>query len=87
MLWKEIKSWAKDKGYKTDRSKIDGKTNSYNYVWSKIDDPSISGTATSVSKVAFAVYNHITNNKYLDYQQSYTKKPDDTIHNQGYGFQ
>lgn len=71
MLWKEVKSWAKEKGYKTDRSKIQGADNSYHYIWSKIDDPSINGEASSVSKVATAMYNNMTNNKHLEYQQQY----------------
>jgi hypothetical protein len=75
MLWKEVKSWAKDKGYKVDRSKIisDTKDNeiSYHYVWSSLTDETINGEATSVSKVATAIYNHISNNAFVEYQQKY----------------
>jgi len=71
MLWKEVKSWSKEKGFKTDRTKIQDEENSYHYTWFKIDDPSISGTATSVSKLATIIYNNITDNKYLEYQQEY----------------
>lgn len=74
MLWKETKTWAKDKGYKTDRKKIEGEENSYHYTWSKIEDESISGTATSVSKVATAIFNHMTNNAHVDYQKEYAEK-------------
>lgn len=74
MLWKEIKSWCKTNGFKTDRTKIEGKENSYNYTWFKIDDPSISGTANSVSKLAAIIYNIMTNNKHLEYQQQYQEK-------------
>jgi hypothetical protein len=70
MLWKEIKSWCKTNGYKADRSKTD-KENSYIYNWSKIDDESINGTTTSVSKLAFAIYNHMTNNEHITYQSEY----------------
>ena len=55
MLWTTIRSWAKDQGYKADRTKIDG-DNSYHYTWFKIEDPSIAGEAASVSKVAKAIY-------------------------------
>jgi hypothetical protein len=71
MLWKEVKSWSKEKGFKTDRTKIQDEENSYHYTWFKIDNPSISGTATSVSKLATIIYNNITDNKYLEYQQEY----------------
>lgn len=89
MLWKEVKSWAKEKGYKADRTKITGETNAYDYVWIKIDDPSVSGTATSVSKLAFSVYNHITDNQHLAYQEEYKTKLSltDIVHETGFGFQ
>lgn len=71
MLWKEIKMWAKDQGYKADRKKNDNTENSYRYTWSKIDNDSINGEATSVSKLATAIYNHITNNAHIEYQTQY----------------
>jgi len=74
MLWKEIKSWAKEKGYKTDRKKTEGEENSYSYTWFKIDDENICGTATSVSKVATAIFNHLTNNVHVEYQKEYAAK-------------
>jgi hypothetical protein len=86
MLWKEIKSWSKEKGYKTDRTKVTGSTNSYHYTWSKMDDPVVSGEASSVSKLAFAVYNHMTDNTHVEYQQSYQQNIEDIIHDQGFGF-
>jgi hypothetical protein len=73
-MWKEIKTWAKNQGYKTDRKKIEGEENSYNYTWFKIDDESISGTATSVSKVATAIFNNITDNAHVGYQKEYKDK-------------
>ena len=66
MLWKEIKSWAKTNGYNTSK-------NESSYLWSKIDDSSISGEAKSVSKLAIAIYNNMTDNKWLEYQQNYDK--------------
>jgi len=71
MLWTEIKRWCKDQGYKADREKIDGSTNSYRYTWFKIDDESISGESSSVSKLATTIYNTITNNKWVDHQNEY----------------
>lgn len=74
MLWKEVKSWCKENGFKTDRTKIEDQENSYNYTWFKIDDPSICGTATSVSKLATIIYNIMTDNKHLEYQQQYQEQ-------------
>ena len=59
MLWKEIKTWAKSKGYETIKDKDDGQ-----YYWAKLDssNPSDSGVTRSVSKLATAIFNHLTNN-------------------------
>jgi len=92
MLWKEVKSWCKENGYKTDRSKIkkeeDEESNSYLYTWIKIDDPEINGTATSVSKLATIIYNRLTNNKWVEYQKEYKEKlaKTDIDHGQEFGF-
>lgn len=71
MLWKEIKTWAKNKGYDTIKDKEDGL-----YYWAKIgsDDPNASGVAKSVSKLATAIYNHLTDNKWLEHQREYQEK-------------
>jgi hypothetical protein len=68
MLWKEIKTWAKNKGYETIKDKKDGQ-----YYWAKFDssDPMSSGVASSVSKLATAIYNHMTDDKWLDHQKEY----------------
>lgn len=68
MLWKEIKSWAKSKGYETIKDKDDNK-----YYWAKLDsnDPNASGVTESVSKLATAIFNHITDNKWLEHQTKY----------------
>lgn len=68
MLWKEIKTWAKNQGYDTIKDKEDGK-----YYWTKLgsDKSDVSGVATSVSKLATAIFNHITENKWLDHQNEY----------------
>lgn len=75
MLWKEIKSWAKSKGYETLKDKDDNQ-----YYWAKLDsdDPNASGVAPSVSKLARAIFNHITDNKWSDYQQEYKEKLEKT---------
>lgn len=68
MLWSEVKRWAKDHGYDTIKDKDDNQ-----YYWAKLDsnDPDASGVAKSVSKLAFAIYNHMTDNKWLDHQQQF----------------
>jgi hypothetical protein len=72
MLWSEIKKWAKQQGYETIKEKGDeDKGEKVQYYWSKIDDPACSGIASSVSKLARAIYNDITNNTWLDHQESY----------------
>ena len=71
MLWTEIKKWAKDHGYETLKEKEDEKTL---YYWAKLDDPQASGVSKSVSKLAWDIYNHITNNKWLDHQTQMKQK-------------
>jgi|688.fasta_scaffold263777_4 hypothetical protein len=68
MLWKEVKSWAKNNGYETLKDKEDNQ-----YYWAKLDskEPDASGVAKSVSKLALAIYNHITDNKWVEHQQKY----------------
>lgn len=70
MLWKEIKTWAKNKGYTVVKDKDDGK-----YYWTKLDsdDPNIGGVTTSVSKLATAIFNHLTDNKWIEHQTQYKK--------------
>lgn len=68
MTISEIKKWAKSLGYDTIKDKDDGK-----YYWKQSDSNDINncGIASSVSKLAKAVYNHYTNNKWLDHQKAY----------------
>jgi hypothetical protein len=66
MLWKEVKSWAKSNGYETLKDKDDNQ-----YYWAKLDEPDASGVAKSVSKLATAIYNHMTDNKWLDHQKQF----------------
>ena len=60
----EIKKWAKTKGYEVIKDKEDGL-----YYWAKLDaGPEASGVAKSVSKVATAIFNHISDNKWVEHQ-------------------
>ena len=74
MQWTLIRTWEKDKGYKTTREKSGNESNPYNYYWEKIDDPAINGTTNSLSKLATAIYNHMTNNAFVEYQIEYALK-------------
>ena len=68
MMWGEIKKWAKSIGYDTIKDKDDNK-----YYWAKLDssDPSSSGVAVSVSKLAKAIYNHHSDYKWVEHQEEY----------------
>lgn len=73
MLWTEIKKWAKTLGYETIKDKDDNK-----YYWAKLDctNPDSSGVAPSVSKLAKQIYNHYSNNQWLDHQQEFENNKD-----------
>ena len=66
MTISEIKKWAKGLGYDAIKDKDDGK-----YYWTKSgsNDINSSGVAPSVSKLARAIYNHYTDNKWVEHQQ------------------
>ena len=68
MLWTEIRSWAKNLGYETIKDKDDNQ-----YYWAKLADSDFnsSGVAPSVSKLARAIFNHHTNDKWIDHQKQY----------------
>ena len=66
----EIKSWAKRWGYSIIKEKDDS-INGASYYWAKNDDPSATGVSLSVSKVARDIYNHMTDNKWIDHQTNY----------------
>jgi len=64
MIISEIKKWAKTQGYEVIKDKEDGL-----YYWAKLDaGPDASGVAKSVSKVATAIFNHMTDNKWVEHQ-------------------
>jgi hypothetical protein len=66
----EIKKWAKEKGYTVIKDKEDGL-----YYWAKLDaGPDASGVAKSVSKVATAIFNHITDNKWVEHQTKFKEE-------------
>lgn len=73
----EIKKWAKDHGYTVIKDTDDDDTATY--YWYKNDNEDICGIEPSVSKVARAVYNHMTDNKWVEYQQEYDQNKDCTI--------
>lgn len=68
----EIKSWAKNRGYSIIKEKDDS-LNGASYYWAKNDDPTATGVSLSVSKVARDIYNHMTDNKWVDYQNNYVQ--------------
>ena len=74
MKWSEIKKWAKDKGYNVSRDKVENTDEyTYEYTWTK-DDESAGGLATSVKGLATDIFNHITDNKHLEYQLQYKQE-------------
>jgi hypothetical protein len=72
----EIKSWAKRWGYSIIKEKDDS-INGASYYWSKDDDINATGVALSVSKVALAIYNHMTNDKYVEHQKQHKENQED----------
>lgn len=91
MKWSLIKSWAKDHGYTSFREKTTdpNNPNSYDYYWGKTDDPAVTGMAISVSKLATDIYNHITDNKFLEHQTRYQEQlsQQEITHDTGFGIQ
>lgn len=89
MQWTLIKNWAKEHGYESFREKTTSpdNPNDYDYYWGKIDDPTVSGMAISVSKLATEIYNHMTDYIHVEYQEQYRKEQSekDIEHEQLYG--
>lgn len=69
MNFTELKKWAKSYGY--DILKTKGKEEC---LWSKIDEPEATGIGDSYSDTATQIYNHITNNRWVEYQEEYKKE-------------
>ena len=76
MKWSLIKSWAKDHGYTSFREKTDriDNPNEYDYYWGKTDDPAVTGCAISVSTLAIDIYNHMTDNRFVEHQERYRQQ-------------
>ena len=73
MIISEIKKWAKTKGYEVIKDREDGL-----YYWAKLDaGPDASGVAKSVSKVATAIFNHMTDDKWVEHQIKFQKEKAD----------
>ena len=62
-------------GYSIIKDKDDS-INGASYYWAKNDDPTATGVSLSVSKVARDIYNHMTDNKWIDHQHNYVKQED-----------
>lgn len=74
----EIKKWAKEQGYQTVKEKDDS-INGASYYWSKINDPSVSGVSLSVSKLAIAIFNNLTEDKWVEHQEQYKAQFNENI--------
>lgn len=72
----EVKTWAKRWGYSIIKEKDDS-INGASYYWCKEDDPNVTGVALSVSKVATSIFNHITEDKWLEHQKQYKENKED----------
>jgi len=64
MLWSEVKRWAKSNGYESSKDEDC-------YSWYKSNDPSINGVEKSVSRLAKTIYNKISGDIWVEYQEEY----------------
>jgi hypothetical protein len=64
MTWNEISKWAKSHGYKISRKQG-------NVHWQKDQHQ---GTEPNLESAAKSIYNHLTDNKWLEYQNNYQPK-------------
>jgi hypothetical protein len=85
MLWSEVKRWAKEQGYDTLKEKGNEENgDTVQYYWSKQNNPDSSGIAKSVSKLARAIFNDITENKWVTHQEEYEANKKVEIKDNGY---
>lgn len=70
MMISEVKRWAKSQGYEIIKEK-DESVNGASYYWAKQDDVLATGVALSVTKVATAIFNHMTNDKWTEHQKQF----------------
>lgn len=68
MNFTELKRWARQHGYDVLKAK-----GTEECIWTKQDEPSVTGLAFSLRDTATQIYNHITNNEWVEYQQEYIK--------------
>ena len=78
------KSWAKEKGYVVSRDKSGDENNPYHYEWHLKSDSTISGITNSLSQVATDIFNHLTDNKHVEYQQKVKQELADKIQDDVY---
>lgn len=62
--WAEISKWAKSHGFKV--NKKDGL-----FCWSKLESADISGQESSFDDMIKAVFNTITDGKWIEHQKKY----------------
>ena len=74
MVWSQIKKWAKDQGYKAERTKIEGENKKYIYDWVQVSNPNNKDRAESTFALAKSIYNHMTDYKHVEYQKAYTSE-------------
>ena len=68
-MWNEITKWAKTHGYKISRK--DGSIH-----WCYLANPEVCGSASNIDDIATAIFNHISDYKWVEYQKNYKLKND-----------
>ena len=68
MNFTELKRWARSHGYDVLKEK-----GTEVCVWTAQNEPSVTGMADTLKDTATQIYNHITNNKWVEYQEEYKK--------------
>lgn len=63
-----LKQWARDKGYDVLKEK-----GTERCIWTVKNDPSVTGMADTLRDTATQIYNHITDNKWVEYQEEYKR--------------
>lgn len=78
MLWSNVKSWAKSKGYDTIKDIGDEeKGDKVQYYWTKIDNIATTGVSFSINRLARDIFNDITSNKWEEHQKEYQNKKEE----------
>jgi hypothetical protein len=63
-----LKQWARSHGYDVLKEK-----GTERCLWTVNDDPAITGMADTLRDTATQIYNHITDNKWVEYQEEYKR--------------